>query len=418
MKRRDFIKSTSAALVALNLPSQAVGQELTTTYDGPILVTYFCAGGIDVSSWVDPKADESVNHWARDNVSYGESGNIRYAPMAQNAAFFNKYAADMLAINGINLNTNSHVIAGPYNAAGSRNTSMPHICELFAAINGDNMALPYISSGGVSHHAGLVAKLRVPRVDLLRTITEPNVADDGTLINRHDYEIIQRAQKEKLEQMVQNPLITRRLRDRANELLQSLKATNSLKNILVPDQLVGASNTQRNMDLFLTLARDSMSVAGTFGLGGFDTHRDHDNRMPPLLTTLTGDLDFLWERATALGVADRLVVLVSSDVGRRPFYNPNPGKDHYSASSAIIMKKNVNWTNRVVGYSGPKHEKLTVDGNLNQADKDGVAITPEHVHMTLRNILGIDQHELSRRYSFGNVDPLPLLHSGGSTGYL
>ena len=85
---------------------------------------------------------------------------------------------------------------------------------------------------------------------------------------------------------------------------------------------------------------------------------------PGPLRSLTGNVDYLWSKAEELdslygtNMADRLVVLITSDVGRRPFYNSNAGKDHYPYSSAVIMAKGQPWTNKVVGCTGLKHEGI------------------------------------------------------------
>ena len=102
----------------------------------------------------------------------------------------------------------------------------------------------------------------------------------------------------------------------------------------------------------------------------------------------------------------------------KPFYNNNAGKDHYPFSSDVIMAKGRTWTNRVVGYTGPNHEGLTVNNDLSPAGNTGNYIYPEHVHATVRNILGIDTHALAQAYPLDASASLPLLHKSGETGYV
>ena len=66
--------------------------------------------------------------------------------------------------------------------------------------------------------------------------------------------------------------------------------------------------------------------------------------------------------------------------------------------------KNQNWTNRVVGVSGPAHEKVKIDpATLQPVTSGGVQLETAHVHQALRQILGIENHPLSQRFNF-NVE--------------
>jgi uncharacterized protein (DUF1501 family) len=130
----------------------------------------------------------------------------------------------------------------------------------------------------------------------------------------------------------------------------------------------------------------------------YDSHSNHDTNHGNGTVHLTRLLDYIWTKAAELGIANRLIVHVTSDVGRTPRYNNNNGKDHWSNGSAVIMMKNQSWTDRVVGLSGPKHEKLTIDPQTLQEDPDGLRLRTGHIHQALRQILGIDQHPLAQEF--------------------
>ena len=210
---------------------------------------------------------------------------------------------------------------------------------------------------------------------------------------------------------------------RVKELEQSFNNSGSLARIadVLPEKLDGDSRLENSMHAFLIAASAGLSCSAIFGHGGFDTHVNHDERMTndaSPLTALNNRVDFLWEKAKELGLDDRLVVYITSDVGRRPFYNNNGGKDHWHVSSDIIMKKNVLWTNKVVGASGAKHELLTMNKDLTLNENSDLLIRPGHVHLTLRNILGIDSHKHSKTYDIKNDEEFPLLHEAEHTDYL
>ena len=80
-------------------------------HSGRLLVTLQAEGGWDVSSFCDPKVNQSgekeITNWSKTN-EIEIAGNILYAPFAKNSWFFQKYHRQMLVINGVDAQTNSH----------------------------------------------------------------------------------------------------------------------------------------------------------------------------------------------------------------------------------------------------------------------------------------------------------------------
>ena len=109
-----------------------------------------------------------------------------------------------------------------------------------------------------------------------------------------------------------------------------------------------------------------------------------------MLTQLTDGIDYLWEYAESLGIADRLVVLVSQTSGE-PWYNDNNGKDHWPVGSTLVMERNQSYTNRVVGLTDEGHEVIPINSSTLETDNSaGVIIHPENVMQELRTYLGIN----------------------------
>jgi uncharacterized protein (DUF1501 family) len=167
--------------------------------------------------------------------------------------------------------------------------------------------------------------------------------------------------------------------------------------------------------MFLVMAAAGMTATGSFSLGGWDTHGDHDNRHSNALINLTRSVDYLWTKAESMGLADRLIVHLTSDVGRTPHYNANNGKDHWSVGSEIVMAKNAPWANRIVGASGETHRRIKINPSTLAIDSEGVYLRPKHVHAALRQLLGIDQHAHAKRYGL-DAEPLALFNPALSTG--
>ncbi len=412
MERRDFIKLLGATgLVAFSggWPRPAFAQAAA-----PLYIAIHTSGGIDQSSWCDPKEDASVNSWAATQPA-GQAGNIRFAPMAENAAFFQKYANDMLVINGIDGQTNGHGSGRRVRSTGRLAVGYPSLPELMAAIHGAGMPMAYLLGGGFSDSAGLAPFVRVPDQNTAMALADPNRrSSNSAWLKPADLQIMQRYRAQRLTD----------LRARTNNLpywqrsMDQLEAARSAGGAmgrlnvalsqggLDTNDLAGRRNSVvTQMHFFLLAADAGLSTAASFAIGGFDHHNDFDNRHTATLPRLTGALDYLWDKAAGLGLADRLFVHISSDVGRTPRYNSNNGKDHWSITSDVIMKRGVAWTNRVVGASGPQHQRVKLDLQTLQVDEaNGSVVTPAHVHRAMRTELGIDGHALTQQFSLDVPD--------------
>ncbi|MBA1330319.1 hypothetical protein QQ73_03770, partial [Candidatus Endoriftia persephone str. Guaymas] len=97
---REFLRLVGVAGVAAALPGWTRPGMAAQAYSGPILITLHAGGGWDQSSFCDPREDSAVNRWAA-GAPAGRAGNLRYAPFAENAEFFQRHHQRMLVINGV-----------------------------------------------------------------------------------------------------------------------------------------------------------------------------------------------------------------------------------------------------------------------------------------------------------------------------
>ncbi len=130
---------------------------------------------------------------------------------------------------------------------------------------------------------------------------------------------------------------------------------------------------------------------------------------------LTQGVDFLWESAEQLGLADRLVVLLASDFGRTPYYNGGNGKDHWPIGSAIFMKKNASWGNRVIGATDAGHNALKLNASTLKVDEAGVTIHPKHVIQAFRQLAGIENHSVTQQFPFFDLTALDFFNPNITT---
>ncbi|MEZ4463547.1 MAG: twin-arginine translocation signal domain-containing protein [bacterium] len=107
--RRDFLKLAGMAGLAVVTPRGAARAQ---TADDRFWVFVHANGGWDPTSLCDPKGrrdeeeEDPVNHYFTDDI--GTAGNIRYAPVAYNAEFFQKHYRRTLVLNGVDSQTNNH----------------------------------------------------------------------------------------------------------------------------------------------------------------------------------------------------------------------------------------------------------------------------------------------------------------------
>ena len=165
------------------------------------------------------------------------------------------------------------------------------------------------------------------------------------------------------------------------------------------------SNLRRQAQLTVLAFKTGVAVSADLWLGGFDTHSYHDSDHEWLLGNLTDSVDYLWEYAEEHGVADRMVVVIGSDVGRTNFYNAQSGKDHWPIGSYIVMEKSQSWAGRAVGETDGLHFAQRVNPRtLRRDDRGGTIIYPKHVHKALRRYLGIENSPGAQRFPFNNTE--------------
>ena len=398
-------------------------------YSGKLFVFIQADGGWDPTSFCDPKTNVAgepiINHWA-ENGEVRQAGNIRYAPFANNQAFFDKYYQRMLVVNGVDAQTNSHSAGVVHNWSGRISEGYPTTTALLAAHNGAGLSMPYLSFGGFSNTAGVAVFTRLNNPNEIRNIAKPELqlGDPAKrpFFNSDDWKSITSHRDTRMERLAAAPnLLPREARSRelyaaalepdAAEGLRPfadmIPATAELQEI--EEFNLFRSRLKRQVQLTMLAFKAGVAVSADLRLGGFDTHDLHDQDQGWLLGNLTDSVAYLWDYAELQGLADRLVVVMGSDFGRTNKYNAELGKDHWPIGSFIVMEKNRTWTNRVVGETDELHFARKVNPTtLRRDDAAGTLIHPKHIHKALRKYLGVADTPESQRFPFNNTAELPL----------
>ena len=85
---------------------------------------------------------------------------------------------DMLVINGVDMQTNSHTTGVLHNWSGRNAEGFPTLTAMFAAHNAPEQPLSYISFGGFSQTANLIRFSRLDNMEPLRELLDPGRASD------------------------------------------------------------------------------------------------------------------------------------------------------------------------------------------------------------------------------------------------
>ena len=425
MRRRSLLKGVMGAtgwgLAGFRLPLAHAAD-----YRGKLFVFVQADGGWDPTSFCDPKANTPgepvINHWA-ERGEIGQSGNVLYAPFADNETFFEKYHNRMLVINGVDAQTNSHTVGIVHNWSGRNSEGYPTTTALLAAHYAPNLSLPYLSFGGYSETGGMIRFTRLNNPNLLGNIATPEVSSwdpEDRYLDAEDWASLERHRGEAATQLLGArdvmPMDARNRRyyaaafanvDSLRAYAAAIPAEDAIE---PPESYTGPdwdfrSELRRQAQLTVLAFKTGVAVSADLWLGGFDTHAHHDADQGWLLGNLTGSVDYLWEYAEEHGVADRMVVVMGSDFGRTNFYNAQAGKDHWPIGSYVIMEKNQPWTDRVVGETDGLHFAQRINPRtLRRDDTNGTIIYPKHVQKALRGYLGIGDSPGAHRFPFDNTE--------------
>jgi uncharacterized protein (DUF1501 family) len=424
MDRRDFLKLTSMAglgVAAANLPFSG-SASAGAPYTGPLYVTIHASGGWDVTSFCDPKGSTGpddpnpMNHYLATDIgtAAGSTSGMRYAPTPENQAFFDKYAKDLMVINGLDTSTNSHDVGTRVTWSGTLVENKASFAALVAAAAGGAQPMSYISYGGYDVTGGAVAVTRVGNLGAIRKIAFPNIIDPLYDQDQTPFHTDETAARIAQVRDARHAAYTAkqnlpRLKDSMGMLYTARSGQNELKKLTeyLPDQLEN-SDIRRQVQIALAAYRAGICVSVNLSTGGFDTHGNNDNQQFGALANIWDGVDFLVEQSKLFGVWGNVVILMGSDFGRTPGYNDGDGKDHWSITSMMLMGKGIPG-DKVIGKTTDRHNPYNIDPNtLQPVEGGGLRLKPGHIHNSLRRLAGIDKSELAVRFPIKEKEQLPL----------
>ena len=416
MDRRDFLKMVGTVVPAWGLVPLANAQ--TSLYTGRILINIHAGGGLDASSWTDPReTNPAMNNYAAAGTPAGLAGRIRFAPMGNNASFFTKYSAQMLVINGVNSETNSHEDGTRTHATGRLDMGYPTMAELFAYTYGRGLPMPWLNANAFSTSAGLVPATAVPDQNTFRALVTPNAASTtNDFMKQADLDKAWMARAQRMQAMQASGTLLPKATLLTNQFGASTGARALMQQVsgFIPATF-DTPFTQAHVALIAAQAGITSTIQ--LATGGFDGHSQLANAYSTALPRLTDMVDYIMQKAAALNLSNRIFLRIYSEFGRTPL-NAGNGKDHWSVGSQVLMEANPAWGNRVFGASGPKHEQLKINTSTGAVDPvNGVVIKPRHIHDAVRKYLGFTSNDPKFNLKVPATENFDFFNAALHTGY-
>lgn len=414
MDRRTFLRLTAASGLASGLAPWSSGRaHAADPYPGPYWLFFHASGGWDPTLVCDPKGrvDEQevdpVNHYFVDQIR--EVGPFKVPPVPGLEAFYTRFRNELLVLNGVDTQTNSHETGTRHTWSGSMDPGMPALGALLGTRPEPRPTLSYLAHGGYDVTDGLVAPTRLADTSAILEVAYPQRLDpskeDSTFLPESLMARVAQAREDRLGRLHEAATLPRIAR--AQELLQRARSGDNELARLAP-LLSGTppgNSLQRQAQVSLACFEAGVAVAASLETGGFDTHGNHDASHTPRVQDLIAGVTYAMDEAERRGIADKVVIVVGSDFARTPYYNDGMGKDHWSITSMLLMGPGIRG-GRVVGATDGRQVPLKLDPETLTPRDNGVRITPADVHASLRQLAGMDGWDVASRYPVGSLLPL------------
>lgn len=427
MERRDFLKLASLAglsVAATGLPFMRGASAEEGAYTGPLWIMIHASGGWDPTSLCDPKGatgtmdNDPMNHYLESERR--KVGNFLYAPGENVDAegvniydnFFERFKNDLVVVNGIDTETNSHDTGTRVTWAGSLQEGKPSFGALLAGSFGVGMPMGYISNGGYDATAGVVAVTRTGNLDAITKVSYPDIINPNS-DNKAPYHTAETTQRilearHARHEAYYNRQHLPRIQHAMNTLYTSRLGQNELKKLTefmkgVPEV---NSGLKRQMQFALAAYQAGICVSANLSIGGFDTHGNNDTQQFNQISQILDAVNFLMTQAEEK-INRKVIVLVGSDFGRTPGYNMDQGKDHWNITSMLMMGDGIKG-GRVIGATDERHKALKIDPVTLQPSETGIRIKPGHIHRALRKFAGIADNEITKKFLIKEEEDLPI----------
>lgn len=411
--RRDFLKLCGLTGLGLAAPlpwQRARAANEQDPYEGPYFAVFNASGGWDTTYLMDPKGVEGINRLYKDGDILTE-GNLKFAPTKKHIAkglsnedFFKRYASELLVFNGLDYSVNNHAPCSRYMATGTLDSlAYPTFAALVAACKGPACPLAFLTFGQYSATGNLVPMARVPYLPTLGKIANADHVDGNIRSPYHDDFVLDRVEatlREQNEARTSQPRLPRAKQSQSMLYAAQLNSK-ALQRVTphIPDKTPKERLAQQ-AEIALASFKAGVCVSANLSIGQFDSHANNDRDQMKLIPELLAGVHYMLSRAEELGIRDKLVIVMQSEMGRTPNYNKGNGKDHWSIGSTMFLGPGIKG-DRVIGSTNNEQFLHPIDPAslaVTKDEKKGLRVRPEHLHYALREFAGISEHSFHAQF--------------------
>lgn len=413
--RRDFLKLCGLAGLGLALPvrwTEVLGAEAKDEpYAGPYYVVFNASGGWDTTYLMDPKGINNINRLYKEGDILTK-GAHKFAPIKPhtkagmcNEDFFAEFGNELLTFNGLDYSVNNHSPGARYMATGKLDSlAYPTFAALVAACRGPSCPLAFLTFGNYSATGNLVAMSRVPYLPSLKKIALADSIEGNERAPYHDPFALDRIEETLRKQHDSSGAQPRLPRSERGESMLYAAQVNSKALQRVTQYIpktIPKERLAQQAEIALASFKAGVCVSANLDIGQFDSHANNDPDQMRLIPEFLAGIAYLVRRAGELKIREQLVVIIQSEMGRTPNYNAGNGKDHWSIGSAMFLGRGIKG-NRVLGATDEKQFAVPLDPQTLKLEKEkGIRVRPEHIHESLRELAGIANHPLSKKFPLG-----------------
>lgn len=422
--RRDFLKLLGAVGLGLAWPLSAEeaprgGDALNDSqraegYGGPYYLVFNASGGWDTTYLMDPKGVHEINRLYKSGDiatqrAHSFAPNRKHAEGGMcNEDFYAEFGEQLFTFNGLDYSVNNHSPGARYMATGKLDSlAYPTFAALVAACRGAECPLAFLTFGNYSATGNLVAMSRVPYVPSLQRIASADGVEGNERAPYHDrfaLDRIEAAVRSSHEARSKQPQLPRV--ERGSNMLYAAQVNSQALRRVTPylPKTTPKERLSQQAEIALATFKAGVCVSANLDIGQFDSHANNDRDQMKLIPELLAGIAYVLRRAEELKIREQLVVVMQSEMGRTPTYNAGNGKDHWSIGSAMFLGRGIRG-NRVLGATDDHQMAEPFDPHALRVDKErGIRVRPEHIHEALRELSGIADHPLSRKFPLGLKD--------------
>ena len=346
--RRKFFENILLQTAHAGVFGSALSRSSNSKAQGlvlPHILTIHCHGGWDPTMVFDPKLN--ITGYAQEaNTSILSSPSgisfLHHADRPAVQTFFDTHGTRVAVINGINCRSMSHEQAKLKSSASiDPNTGlMTDWLSVYASRIASHLTIPHLNMDA-PYAPGLLGSNCINlSLSNLNTLNQLNFESDKAITSTtsglirslrewsytslRDSSTLAGIDGQKSAMPINHLIRSKLLLDTFNGITFSDNDSDFLKRALLALTLFQAGHCQ-------------VASIGSLPDDGWDTHRNNYSIQSTNYQSLFSDLDTILTTATNLGILNKLIIVVKSELGRGAQLNSSDGKEHWSFTSGMVV---------------------------------------------------------------------------------